>query len=245
MRRSLTIFLFAAMLGATFALPVAAGEGSNTPDPAAEQDFLGRINAERNSRGLRALSWHAAAASVARNHSEDMARDGRIYHNDRLGSQMSGWASLGENVGVGPSTSALHGAFMGSETHRNNILGDFTHLGVGVIERDGSLWVTQVFVTPQSSGGSNSSGDDEPRRRKARRSSRSAQVEPVPAPAVKRRAVAPRSVRRVEAASAAPVHGIAPPPGPVVGLGTVAALERFAQDDDGARLMGCLPREAC
>jgi len=227
MRRPLVIILTATLVVGASALPLAAAEGSNTPDPAAEQDFLALINSERSSRGLRALSWHTEAASVARAHSHDMANEGELHHNDRLGSQMSNWAALGENVGVGPSVSAIHGAFMGSSAHRSNILGNFTHVGLGVVERSGSLWVTEVFVTPQAPSGSGGSTDDGAKRKKAGKTSTRSSS---PLTRVQRESD-PRPTAPVRTASAAPIHRVEPPQDPMVGERTVAALLRLTDGD--------------
>jgi hypothetical protein len=77
-----------------------------------------------------------------------MADRGELFHSSNLGSVTSGWERLGENVGVGPdNVSALHTAFMNSAAHRNNILGDFNYVGVGVtIDAAGFMWVTVIFM---------------------------------------------------------------------------------------------------
>lgn len=272
MRRSLLVLSFGLLLVWVGSLPLAAAEGSNTPHPAAEQEFFSRINDERTSRGLAALRWHTQGASVARAHSEDMADDGRIYHNDALGSQMSGWSSLGENVGVGPSVAAIHGAFMGSSAHRSNILGSFTHVGVGVVERDGSLYVTQVFVTPSGSsgsgsgsgsggsggsgsgsggsggsgsGGSGSGGSSDG-------GSRTGGSSPKPRPAATQQTepVSKAASRdgigsRVRVATAAPIRPLDAAVSDGVAEGTLAALERLTDQDVMPALPApCLPRRA-
>lgn len=251
MRRSMVVLSFCTLLVCACVLPLAAAEGSNTPDPEAEQEFFGRINDERTSRGLSALQWHTQAASVARAHSEDMADDGQIYHNGNLGSQMSNWAALGENVGVGPSVSAIHAAFMDSSAHRDNILGSYTHAGIGVVERDGSLYVTEVFVTPASSGGSGGSGSSgggsggsggggsggsggsggdsggsggSTANRTTTASRPSSSTAPrAPAP--------PAPGSRVRAATAAPIRPLAAPIQEGIAEGTLAALARLADQD--------------
>jgi hypothetical protein len=52
-------------------------------------------------------------------------------------------------VGYGPSWSAVETAFMNSPHHRSNILdSDYTQIGVGIVVRNGRVWVTQVFKSP-------------------------------------------------------------------------------------------------
>ena len=76
-----------------------------------------------------------------------MKSEDNLHHSSTLSSVTSGWQALGENVGVGPSVSGLHEAFMNSSSHRGNILGNFNYIGVGVVkESDSKMWVTAVFM---------------------------------------------------------------------------------------------------
>ncbi|MEN8113529.1 MAG: CAP domain-containing protein [Actinomycetota bacterium] len=111
-----------------------------------EGAFLSKINASRAAEGLPPLASDSGLASFARSHSADMMAAGDIYHSSNLGSAASGWEALAENVGVGPSVTSLHNAFMSSSGHRRNILGNYNYAGVGVVENDGTIWVTVVFM---------------------------------------------------------------------------------------------------
>ena len=142
-RRSISIVMAVAMFLVAGAVAVAEpGEG----------DFVSRINADRASNGLDPLTVLSGLTTYARSHSEAMEADGQIYHStaDQLRSMANsaapGWQRLGENVGTGGSVASLHVAFMNSPGHRDNILGDFTHVGVGTVESDGRLYVTEIFV---------------------------------------------------------------------------------------------------
>lgn len=156
MRRIALVQLIAAVTVATIAAP--AGAATPTAEPDAEQDSLSLVNAERSSRGKGTLAWDVDLARVARDHSHDMATDGELRHNDRLGEQVDGgWEELGENVGYGASASDIHDGFMGSAVHRDNILGPFDRIGIGAVRDDGgTLWVTQIFM--RSGGGGNGGG---------------------------------------------------------------------------------------
>jgi uncharacterized protein YkwD len=130
---------------ALFLLPTAPARAASTP----EAQMRRLINQERTERGKGALATNERMAGIAERHSRDMAESGTIYHNGHLGSDLryahaSGW---GENVGMGGSVSRLHGLFMDSSPHRKNILnGTFDRIGVGVVKRDGTVYVTVVFV---------------------------------------------------------------------------------------------------
>lgn len=116
----------------------------------AEHGFAQRIDQERTAQGLAALAPATDLQDVARRHAQRMAERGQPYHNPELGSEVTGWSMVGENVGVGYQVDDIHAAFMASSQHRDAILSpDFTEVGVGVhVSGDGRLWVVQVFRRP-------------------------------------------------------------------------------------------------
>jgi hypothetical protein len=116
----------------------------------AASDLTAMTNAERVSRGLRALSTAADLQSLAQQRANQMAQSGVLAHTTNLGSKLSGWMKLGENVGRGPTLGDIETAFMNSPEHRDNILDPaFTQLGVGVTW-DGVkyFWVAVIFRQP-------------------------------------------------------------------------------------------------
>jgi uncharacterized protein YkwD len=75
-----------------------------------------------------------------------MAAQGSLSHSD-LGRFLPPWTSVGENVAVGGSVSSIFGGLTASPGHNANMLGDFTHIGVGVwVDSSGTLWTTHVFT---------------------------------------------------------------------------------------------------
>jgi cysteine-rich secretory family protein len=145
-----------------------------------ERSLMSSVNNERARRGIASLGSSGELASVARRHSARMAASGRVYHNNSLGRQTSGWTYVGENVGAGSSAAAVHRALIRDAAHREIILDpNYSHAGVGVAYRGNTLYVTEVFalrhrvpVKPQVS-----------RARRVRRPSPAAA--PRPAPVVK------------------------------------------------------------
>lgn len=157
----LLVVLIAAFLvsAVTFSAPAEANSS-------AEQQFVQLINQARANNGLPALSTNSELRSVAANWSATMASDGKLRHNPNLGSQVSNWSRLTENVGmrrdgqeVSYTVQKLHEALMASSGHRANILDSgVSQVGVGVrISDDGTVWVTQIFRQPKSSSGSSDS----------------------------------------------------------------------------------------
>ena len=141
----------AALLLAPIVLAVVAfwGSAASASDTNAAS-FVTNANAERSSRGLAKYAVASDLATVARRHAERMAARGTLYHNPNLGSEVSGWQVVGENVGMGGDVASIHQAFMDSPEHRANILArDYTQIGVGTVtDADGVLWVVQVFRLP-------------------------------------------------------------------------------------------------
>jgi uncharacterized protein YkwD len=107
------------------------------------------VNAERTSRGLRALRRDGDLAQAARKHSADMARRNYFSHvtpggqdlGDRIrdagyGDPGDGWRA-GENLGWGTGSRAtpasLVDAWLASDGHKRNMLKEsFREFGVGV-----------------------------------------------------------------------------------------------------------------
>lgn len=112
----------------------------------AEGDFASRINSFRGSNGQGGLSRSGSLDSYARSWAKKMAGSGGLSHSN-LSALLPPWASAGENVGVGGSVGSIFDALASSSGHRGNMLGDFTHMGVGVYQdSDGALWTAHVFT---------------------------------------------------------------------------------------------------
>ncbi|HEX8178238.1 MAG TPA: CAP domain-containing protein [Pyrinomonadaceae bacterium] len=136
-----------------------------TPTPAMatmdERRAFDLINAARRAHGYAPLSWDAEAARMARQHSDDMARQNYLAHEGPDGRSplmraralgLSGWAALAENIAYNqgfddPSGFAVE-RWLKSEKHRDNIMrAGFTHTGLGVARTpDGRVYFTQVFI---------------------------------------------------------------------------------------------------
>ena len=142
------------------------GIGTSAANPAedGEAAFARRIGDERSAAGLASYTWAPDLVDVARRHAEEMRRQQDLHHNPRLGEDVQGWQSVGENVGVGSSVEAIHQELMKSQSHRDNILSPrFTEVGVGVVvDERGDLWVVQVFRLPRSQPSAASEPSSEP-----------------------------------------------------------------------------------
>ena len=136
-------------LALTLTLVPTAPAAASTSTANLERDFHALVNIERAKKGLGALKMRSDIVSVARSHSRTMASRWNLHHNPSFGQQITGWQRLSENVGYGPSVLSIHRALMNSEGHRRNIMdGQVTEIGVGVVVKDGRVWVTQNFRRP-------------------------------------------------------------------------------------------------
>jgi hypothetical protein len=115
-------------------------------------DLTAMTNADRSRVGLRPLATAGDLQSLAQSRANEMARSGRLAHTTNLGSKVSGWKRLGENVGRGPDLRDIQTAFMASPSHRENIVDPgFTQLGVGVTW-DGKEYFYVAVIFRQPSG---------------------------------------------------------------------------------------------
>lgn len=113
-----------------------------------EAQFVERINAARGQHGLAPLRVRDGLTDYARSHSAAMSSRRTLFHTGSF-SVICCWSAIAENVGVGYTVRGVHRAFMGSATHRANILDPTKrHVGVGVVRRGDRIWVTQIFRTP-------------------------------------------------------------------------------------------------
>jgi uncharacterized protein YkwD len=123
------------------------------PTPVVQQLF-DRVNADRAANGLGALSWNPQLDCLAQQHSDWMASTGSFTHRDLSMTirqpDFGGYASLGENILVGPvsmTADQMEDAWMNSPGHRANILSpNFDSIGIALGQsRDGRVWAPQNF----------------------------------------------------------------------------------------------------
>jgi uncharacterized protein YkwD len=142
----------------------AGGRADERPKPAGpklskiEQEVLDRTNAERTKAGLKALKVEAKLLRAAREHSANMAKQGKLEHKlddktpaDRVKAAGYKFLALAENIAEGPPTGAeAVKGWMKSEGHRTNLLGaDYVEIGIGMAtDSQGRPYYTQVFGKP-------------------------------------------------------------------------------------------------
>ena len=134
------------------------GELSEELRESFEKEVFDLANATRVRFGKSPLMWDEKGALASRKHSVDMANRRFFNHecpdgkgpSNRIEDEGIAWRKSGENIAAG-QTSAIfaHENWMNSIGHRENLLGDFTKLGVGVhFGGDYHIYYTQNFYTP-------------------------------------------------------------------------------------------------
>ncbi|NND85231.1 MAG: CAP domain-containing protein [Acidimicrobiia bacterium] len=104
-------------------------------------------NSSRAAQGLAALTWSDTLASAASSGAVRMADAGSLSHSN-LQPLLGPFSTVGENIGRGyTEPAAIHAAWMGSGSHRDNLLKPaFTQVGIAVwVDASGQPWVSQIF----------------------------------------------------------------------------------------------------
>jgi uncharacterized protein YkwD len=116
-----------------------------------EAQMLSLLNAEREAAGVAPLQDQPWAHSIAREHSQEMAGAGNIWHNMTgymdQGHQMLGATYLGENVSMDKSLEANDARLFASPGHHQNIVDPrFNYVGIGIaLDANDWVYVTEDF----------------------------------------------------------------------------------------------------
>lgn len=120
---------------------------------ATELELLDLVNAYRVENGLNALQIIQHISYKSEEHNNYMIATSTVSH-DNFSSrktnleQVVGAVRVGENVAYGFSTpQATLNAWIASEGHRVNLLGNYTHYGLSIRDNaDGRKYYTNIFV---------------------------------------------------------------------------------------------------
>ena len=145
---SATLLFSGVMLATeTSTATVAEAAISQTELNSAVTTILNQTNDARIKAGLAPLRLNTDINNVAQNWSKVMSDNGSMTHNPDYSRQIpSGWYGAAENVAYGYSVDRVTAAWMNSEGHRRNILGNYTDIGIGFYkDSSGTTWFTQNF----------------------------------------------------------------------------------------------------
>ncbi len=111
-----------------------------------ESQFFGKINALRSANGLPGLTRNGSLDAEARSWAKSIAATGKLAHSN-IGRLVPPWSAVAENLAAGGSVDSVFSLLAGSGGHLDNMLGDYTHAGVGVwVDSSGQIWTVHLFA---------------------------------------------------------------------------------------------------
>lgn len=133
------------------AAPVKPVSGNMSAD---ESRMINLVNQDRANNGLKPLTFDSGLRAGALSHSQDMAQNNYFSHTSptqgdfgaRIKASGVKHTSAGENIAEYGSVDQAEAGFMNSPGHRANILGDFTRVGIGIVNKGGTYIITQWFA---------------------------------------------------------------------------------------------------
>lgn len=140
-------------------VPVIPEKPEQTPDTEIPQSSLAMqvlsiVNSERAKYGLDALTYDSTLSRAADIRAVEIKTlfshtrpDGRSCFTalDEVGYS---YRKAGENIAYGQrSAEEVMNAWMNSDGHRANILGDYDYIGIGVYEKGGVIYWSQFFTS--------------------------------------------------------------------------------------------------
>lgn len=124
-----------------------------TPDTSLAGQVLSLVNSERAKYGLEALTYDSHLSRAANIRAVEIKS---LFSHTRPNGQSCftaldevgySYRKAGENIAYGQRTAEeVMTAWMNSEGHRANILGDYDYIGIGVYESGGTIYWSQFFA---------------------------------------------------------------------------------------------------
>ncbi|MBI2709648.1 MAG: CAP domain-containing protein [Actinobacteria bacterium] len=112
-----------------------------------QQTAFDLLNRDRNANRLGSLGDSQMLGDKAQNWAQYLAKTNVLKHSTLTAGITGCWRAIGENVGYGPSVSAVEKAYMNSAPHRANILNtSYDKVGTGVAWTGTRVYVVQVFL---------------------------------------------------------------------------------------------------
>lgn len=129
-------------------------EDIETPPLVVESQILDLVNQHRKAIGKPELEMLSYISYESRMHSKNMAEGVVPFGHDGFGERIErinknvGGNGAGENVAYGyGSARAVMEGWLNSTGHRENIEGNFSHIGIGAYQHhNGAIYYTQIFI---------------------------------------------------------------------------------------------------
>lgn len=148
-------FLCGPRLWMALMLTIAVSTGMAQAQNADERRLVDLTNEARTQAGLKPVVWDANLATAARAHAVLMAQQGQISHRyegeadlpERAASAGAHFSVIAENVAGGTSPGQIHGAWMQSQAHHDNLMNaNIDHIGVALVPSHGTLYAVADFT---------------------------------------------------------------------------------------------------
>ena len=119
------------------------------------RQILDLTNEARSEQGLEPLRWDSALASAAELHNQVMRDKPELAHQypdeapllQRASQQGAHFASIAENIAMGPSVAAIQREWLHSAPHRANIFDPrMDSIGISVTRRGSDFYATEDFA---------------------------------------------------------------------------------------------------
>jgi hypothetical protein len=113
--------------------------------------ILYKTNAYRKAYGRPALKGLSSLDKVAQDWTQKMHNDNVLSHNPTYideypGTPQAAAENIASGTGTALTSSNVVGKWMGSPGHRANILGPYTHIGIGFVSGSNGTYATQNFA---------------------------------------------------------------------------------------------------
>jgi hypothetical protein len=136
-------------------LTMVMSSGAALAQNADEQRLVDLTNEARTQAGLKPVVWDGKLAAAAHAHAVLMAEQGQISHRypgeadlpERAASVGAHFSVIAENVAGGTSPGQIHGAWMQSQVHHDNLMNaNIDHIGVALVPAHGTLYAVADFT---------------------------------------------------------------------------------------------------
>lgn len=120
-----------------------------------EKRLVDLTNEARAQAGLKPVEWDAKLAAAAKAHAELMAGQKEISHRyegeadlpERAAKAGARFSVIAENIAGGTSPGQVHGAWMQSQVHHDNLMNaNIDHIGVALVRAHGTLYAVADFT---------------------------------------------------------------------------------------------------
>ena len=125
-----------------------------------EQKLVDLTNQARTEKGLKRVVWDANLAAAAHAHAVMMSENKELSHQydgepdvaKRTASAGAHFSEVAENIAAGTSPGQIHGAWMQSQVHHDNLMNaNVDHIGVALVRAHGTLYAVADFSQSVSS----------------------------------------------------------------------------------------------